>query len=57
MVSASLQVGAQTNCDLPINFFEISLFRSLCLPHKKQLIVADPMKADALNGEPATFDW
>ena len=54
--SNSLQLGAQTGCDLPNSFLDLSMARGRCLPHKKHDMVAAPKEEVAANGEPGALE-
>ena len=54
--SSSLHEGAQTGCDLPSSFFDLSIARGRCLPHKKHDMVAAPNDEVAANGDPGAFE-
>jgi hypothetical protein len=54
--SSALQDGAQTACALPSTLRVPMSERALCLPHKKQDMVAPPNDAAAAKGEPETLD-
>ena len=54
-VSASLQVGEQTNCALPNKRRDLSDARGRCLPQRKHDIVAAPKAPAAVKGEPGVL--
>ena len=54
-VSASLQLGEQTNCALPNKRRDFSKLRGRCLPHRKHDMVAAPNAPAAVNGEPGVL--
>ena len=54
--SSSLHEGAQTAWALPSTFLVPIMERGLCLPHKKQDMVALPKEVVATKGEPETLD-
>ena len=54
--SSSLQLGEQTGWDLPSNFFDLSIARGRCLPHRKHDMVAAPKEEVAAKGEPGALE-
>ena len=54
-MSASLQLGEQTNCALPSKRLDFSRLLGLCLPHRKHDIVAAPNAPAAVNGDPGVL--